>query len=270
MLGRGVVRAAEFVGHDVVGLARAELDVTDVAAIRAAFGEHRPEAVVNCAAWTDVDGAESDEAGATALNGDAARELAEAAAAVGASIVYVSTDYVFDGSKRVPYVESDPVAPRTAYGRSKLAGETATIGANPHHFVVRTAWLFGAGGRNFVDTMLRLGADRDELKVVADQVGSPTYTGHLADGIVRLLDTELYGIHHVAASGACSWHEFAVEIFRQADSDTTVVPCTTDEFPRAARRPAYSVLGTEVEFPVVLPEWREGLASYLAERAAIA
>jgi dTDP-4-dehydrorhamnose reductase len=270
MLGRSVVRAAEFVNHEVVGLTRAELDVTDVAAIRAAFSEHRPDAVVNCAAWTDVDGAESDEAGATALNGDAARELAEAAAAIGAAVVYPSTDYVFDGESTVPYVESDPVAPRTAYGRSKLAGEAATIGANPRHFVVRTAWLFGPGGRNFVDTMLRLAADNGEVVVVRDQTGSPTYTGHLADGIVRLLDTQLYGVHHIAASGECSWYEFAVEIFRQAESDTRVMSCTSEEFARPAPRPAYSVLGTELEYPVVLPDWREGLASYLAERAAIA
>jgi dTDP-4-dehydrorhamnose reductase len=270
MLGRDVVRAAEFVNHEVIALTRADLDVTDVAAIRAAVERHRPEAIVNCSAWTDVDGAETDEAGATALNGDAARELAEAAAAVGASIVYPSTDYVFDGAGRVPYVESDAVDPQTAYGRSKLAGEIGTAGAAPRHFVVRTAWLFGSGGRNFVDTMLRLGADTDQVVVVRDQIGSPTYSGHLADGIVRLLDTERYGIHHVAASGECSWYEFAVEIFRQAESGTRVQPCTSDEYQRPARRPAYSVLGTELDHPIVLPDWREGLASYLAERAAIA
>jgi dTDP-4-dehydrorhamnose reductase len=270
MLGHAVVRAAEFVNHEVIALGHADLDVTDVAAIRAAFAEHRPDAVVNCAAWTDVDGAESDEAGATALNGDAARELAEAAAAIGAVIVYPSTDYVFDGEGREPYVESDVVAPKTAYGRSKLAGEIGTAGANQRHFIVRTAWLFGANGGNFVDTMLRVGADNDHVVVVRDQIGSPTYTGHLADAIVRLLDTEMYGVHHLAASGECSWYEFAVEIFRQAESGTRVMSCTTDEYPRPARRPAYSVLGTERDYPVVLPDWREGLASYLAERAAIA
>jgi dTDP-4-dehydrorhamnose reductase len=270
MLGRAVLRAAEFVNHEVVALGHAELDVTDVAAIRAAFAEHRPDAVINCSAWTDVDGAESDEAGATAVNGDAARELAEAAVAVGAVIVYPSTDYVFAGDKREPYVESDPVAPATAYGRSKLAGEIGTAGANPQHFIVRTAWLFGAGGGNFVDTMLRIGADNDHVVVVRDQIGSPTYTGHLADALVRLLDTEMFGIHHVAASGECSWYEFAVEIFRQAESATRVMSCTSEEFARAAPRPAYSVLGTERDYPIVLPDWREGLASYLAERAPIA
>jgi dTDP-4-dehydrorhamnose reductase len=270
MLGRDVVRAAEFVNHEVAGLTRADLDVGDVAAIRAAFGDIRPDAVVNCSGWTDVDAAESDEAAATALNGDAAREIAEAAAAVGAPVVYPSTDYVFDGDKRAPYVESDPVAPRTAYGRSKVAGEFGTAAANERHFVVRTAWLFGSGGRNFVDTMLRLGDSLGEVVVVRDQVGCPTYTGHLADAIVRLLDTELYGVHHIAAGGECSWYEFAVEIFRQAGSATRVLSCTTDEYPRPARRPAYSVLGTEIDYPIVLPEWREGLASYLAERAAIA
>jgi dTDP-4-dehydrorhamnose reductase len=269
MLGVDVVRAAEFVNHEVVALTRADLDIADAAAVRDAVDEHRPNAVVNCAAWTDVDAAESDEEAATALNADAAGAVAAAAAEVGASFVYPSTDYVFAGDAREPYVESDPVDPRTAYGRSKLAGEQAVAAANERHFIVRTAWLFGTGGRNFADTMLGR-ADGGVVLVVRDQVGCPTYTGHLADGIVRLIDTEHYGIHHVAASGECSWYEFAVEIFRQAGSDTSVMSCTTDEYPRPAPRPAYSVLGTEIDYPIVLPHWREGLASYLAERAAIA
>jgi dTDP-4-dehydrorhamnose reductase len=270
MLGNDIVRAAEFVNHEVVGLSRADLDVSDDRAVAEAIAAERPDAVVNCAAWTDVDGAQTAEDDATRLNGHAAGVVAEAAAAVGANVVYPSTDYVFDGQKRGPYVESDPVDPQSAYGRSKLAGERATAAASDRHFIVRTSWLFGTHGKNFVDTMLKLGDDLGEVVVVRDQVGCPTYAGHLADAIVRLLDTELYGVHHIAGSGECSWYEFAVEIFRQTGSQTRVLSCTTDEFARPAPRPAYSVLGTELDYPVVLPDWREGLASYLAERAAIA
>jgi dTDP-4-dehydrorhamnose reductase len=261
MLGHDVLAAAERAGHDPVGLAHGDLDVTDAEAVRLAFAEIAPDAVINCAAWTDVDGAETDEAAATAVNGDAAGHVAAAAPVV----VQPSTDYVFDGSKRTPYVESDPVAPQGAYGRSKLAGERAVAAANPRHFVVRTSWLFGVHGRNFVDTML--GLERDELKVVDDQVGCPTYTGHLASALVELAAREDFGVHHVAGSGECSWFEFAGEIFRQAGRDVRLVPCTTAEFPRPAPRPAYSVLGSERPDPIRLPDWHAGLAEYLTERA---
>jgi dTDP-4-dehydrorhamnose reductase len=176
-----------------------------------------------------------------------------------------STDYVFNGEKQSPYVESDPTDPRSAYGRSKLAGEHAVAAANERHFVVRTSWLFGIHGRNFVDTMLNQG--RDELKVVNDQVGRPTYTGHLAQGLVELAGTNAYGIHHLTGGGdECSWFDFATEIFRQADLDVRTIPCTTGEFPRPAPRPAYSVLGSERPDAIRLPDWRDGLAAYLALR----
>jgi dTDP-4-dehydrorhamnose reductase len=258
MLGREVVRAAA--EHDVVALTHAELDITDRDAVANAV---RDSVVINCAGFTDVDGAEADEGAATLLNGAAPGYLAAAARA----IVHPSTDYVFDGTKREPYVESDPTGPRSAYGRSKLAGERAVAAANPHHVVVRTSWLFGIGGKNFVDTMLGLAGERDELRVVGDQVGCPTYVGHLARALVELAGSDAYGIHHVAGGGACSWFEFATEIFRQAEVDVRVAPCTTDEFPRPAPRPAYSVLGTERPDPIRLPDWRDGLAAYLAERA---
>jgi dTDP-4-dehydrorhamnose reductase len=220
------------------------------------------DVVLHAAAWTDVDGAEADPQGAAAVNVGGTKH----AAALG-PLVYYSTDYVFDGSKRTPYLESDPTGPRSAYGRSKLAGEHAVTAANPRHFIVRTSWLFGAGGRNFVDTMLGLAGEHDELKVVADQVGCPTYAGHLASVLVKLAEGDAYGIHHAAGAGQCSWFEFATEIFRRAEVEVRLVPCTTDEFPRPARRPAYSVLGTERPDAVRLPSWRDGLAAYLAERA---
>jgi dTDP-4-dehydrorhamnose reductase len=270
MLGRDVVAAAERAGHEVTGLARADLDVTDAGAVRAAFESERPDVVVNCAAYTDVDAAEEDERAATELNGRAAGHVAEAAAAVGASVVQPSTDYVFDGSKRTPYLESDPTGPVGAYGRSKLAGERAVAAGNGRHFVVRTSWLFGAAGKNFVDTMLSLGRDRDELKVVDDQVGLPTYTGHLATALIELAGADAYGIHHLAGGGAeCSWFQFASEIFRQAELEVRTVPCTTAEFPRPAARPAYSVLGSERPDPIRLPDWRDGLAAYLTEREPV-
>ena len=267
MLGRDVARAAAAANHEVVALGREDLDLLDAAAVAAAVERERPAGVVNCAAWTDVDGAEADEAAATAVNGAAAGELAAAAAAAGAAIVHPSTDYVFDGSARRPYVESDPTSPINAYGRSKLAGEHAVAAANPRHFVVRTSWLFGAGGRNFVETMLGLASHQDQVLVVRDQVGCPTYTGHLAAALVRLLDGQSYGLHHIAGQGDCSWYEFATAIFEHAAVDCRVLSCTSDEFPRPARRPAYSVLRTERDYGLELPHWRDGLASYLAERA---
>ena len=267
MLGRDVVRAFEFVNHDVVAVTHDELDIRDAGAVERLFGAERPDVVVNCAAYTNVDGAQDDLETAMAVNGDGARNVAAAAAAVDASVIFPSTDYVFDGSKSAPYLESDETRALSVYGQSKLAGEHETAGANPRHWVVRTSWLFGVGGRNFVETMLTLGRELGVVLVVRDQVGCPTYTGHLGDAFVQLIDADDYGIHHVAGGGACSWYEFAEEIFKQAKVECRVLSCTTEEFPRPAPRPPYSVLGTEREYAIFLPEWREGLASYLADRA---
>jgi dTDP-4-dehydrorhamnose reductase len=268
MLGRDVMLAAGNAGHQVVGFGRAELDVADAAAVGAKLEGERPDVVINCAAWTDVDGAEESEREATAINGGGAGNVAAAAAAVGASVVYVSSDYVFDGGKGGPYVETDQTAPLSAYGRSKLAGEEATRAVNKRHFVVRSAWLFGTGGPNFVETMLRLAADHGEVLVVRDQVGSPTYTWHLAYGIVRLIEGVEFGIHHMAAGGACSWYEFAREIFEQANVECKVMSATTEMLGRPAPRPAYSALASQREHPIELPSWQDGLAAYLAQRRA--
>ena len=269
MLGQDVVRVCESRGLDVAAYGHSDLDITDALTVRAVVGAERPDLLINCAAWTDVDAAETEEAAATHVNRAGAGILARAAAAFGASVVHVSTDYVFDGTGAVPYVESDPTAPLGAYGRSKLAGEAEVAAATPRHFIVRSSWLFGAGGRNFVDTMLRLGRERGAVRVVHDQVGCPTYTAHLADALVRLATGDHYGIHHVAGGAQCSWYGFAVEIFRQAGVDVDVTPCSTEEFPRPAARPPYSVLGTERDYPIVLPDWQEGLAGYLRERAPV-
>jgi dTDP-4-dehydrorhamnose reductase len=268
MLGRDVMLAAGNAGHDVVGFGRAELDVTDPAGLERKLDLERPDVVINCAAWTDVDGAEEAEEAAFAVNGTGAGNLAAAAAKVGASVVYVSSDYVFDGSKGAPYVESDQVAPLSAYGRTKLAGEEATAAANKRHFIVRSAWLFGIGGGNFVETMLRLAGDHGEVLVVRDQVGSPTYTWHLAYGVVRLIEGIEFGIHHMAAAGQCSWYEFAREIFEQAKVECKVLSGTTEMLGRPAPRPPFSALTSQREHAIRLPSWQDGLAGYLAQRQA--
>jgi dTDP-4-dehydrorhamnose reductase len=268
MLGRDVMLAAGNAGHDVVGFGRAELDVTDAAGLAKKFDLERPDVVINCAAWTDVDGAEAAEQAAFAINGTGAGNVAAAAAEIGASVVYVSSDYVFDGAKGAPYVESDQVAPLSAYGRTKLAGEEATAAANKRHFIVRSAWLFGIGGPNFVETMLRLAGDHGEVLVVRDQVGSPTYTWHLAYGVVRLIEGIEFGIHHMAAAGQCSWYEFAREVFEQAKVECKVLSITTEEFGRPAPRPPFSALTSQREHAIRLPSWQDGLAGYLAQRQA--
>jgi len=268
MLGHDVMLAAGNAGHEVVGFGRAELDVTNPEALERRFELERPDVVVNCAAWTDVDGAETAEEAAFAINGRGAGNVAAAANEIEARVVHVSTDYVFDGAKGAPYVESDQPAPLSAYGRTKLAGEEAVAAANKRHFIVRSAGLFGIGGRNFVDTMLRLSEAQNEVTVVRDQVGSPTYTWHLAYGIVRLIEGIEYGIHHMAASGQCSWYEFAREIFEQSKVECRVFSITTEEFGAAAPRPAFSALVSQREHAIRLPSWQDGLAGYLAQRQA--
>ncbi len=268
MLGRDVMLAAGNAGHDVIGFGHTELDVTDAASVDAKLDAERPDVVINCAAWTDVDGAEGAEDEAMAANGTGAGKVAAAAASVGASVVYVSSDYVFDGAKGAPYVETDQPAPLSAYGRTKLAGEEATVAANTRHFVVRSAWLFGIGGPNFVETMLRLAGSGNEVLVVRDQIGSPTYTWHLAYGIVRLIEGIEFGLHHMAAAGQCSWYEFAREIFEQAKVECKVLSITTEEFGRPAPRPPFSALTSQREHAIRLPSWQDGLAGYLAQRQA--
>jgi dTDP-4-dehydrorhamnose reductase len=269
MLGRDVVEAARAVGHEVVALAHAELDVSDSAAAMRTIGDARPDAVINCAAFTDVDGAESRENDALAVNGAGAGHVAAAAARAGALAIHVSTDYVFDGAKAAPYVESDPPAPLSAYGRSKLAGEHAVAAASPQaHAIVRSSWLFGAGGGNFVETMLHAAGERDEVRVVDDQVGCPTWTGHLAPVLVQLAERGATGLLHVAGSGLCSRYAFAVEIFREAGVECRVARATSAQLARPAPRPPYSVLISERSDAPRLPAWRDGLAEYLDRRSA--
>jgi dTDP-4-dehydrorhamnose reductase len=268
MLGQDVVRVAEDMRHQVVALTREDLDVTDPARVERIITRDRPGAVINCAAWTNVDGAEEFEQEASLVNGQGAGFVADAAAKVGAKVIYPSTDYVFSGEGG-PYGESDDPDPINAYGRSKLAGERATALVNGQSFVVRTSWLFGPRGGNFVETMLRLGQGGGPVVVVHDQVGSPTYTGHLAVGLLRLVDSAAYGIHHMAGQGSCSWYEFALEIFRQAEVVTRVMASTTDMMERSAKRPANSILVSRRSTPLMLPPWQRGLSDYLARRGRV-
>lgn len=268
MLGQDFLRAARLANHEVTGLARSDVDITDAVAVASAVESEAPEAVVNCAAFTNVDGAEHEPDEARRVNAGGARNVALAAAKVGASVLYPSSDYVFDGSKDSPYVESDEPSPLSSYGASKLAGEVETSAVNPRHFIVRSSWLFGISGRNFVETMIELGTEQPQVLVVRDQTGSPTYTGHLAEGLVRLMSTDAYGLHHMAAGGECSWYDFAVEIFDRAGVECAVMSATTAELGRPAPRPEYSVLGTQWEHAIHLPDWQQGLRSYLAERGS--
>ena len=248
MLGRDLIAVLERRGTAVTALARQDLDVTDAAAVSAAVKQLRPDIVVNCAAWTAVDLAEAHEADALAANGQGAANLAAACASVGARMLQLSTDYVFDGTARRPYAESDAVAPATAYGRTKLAGEQSLLDQLPDTgYVVRTAWLYGAYGQNFVRTMIRLERGQEEVAVVDDQRGQPTWTAAVADQIVLLMSAGApAGIYHATCSGETTWFGLAREVFSLLGADPLrVTPTTTSIVGRPAPRPAYSVLGHE-------------------------
>jgi dTDP-4-dehydrorhamnose reductase len=250
MLGQDLLARLDRAGERYVALDRKALDLTDADAVSAALDEHRPAVVVNCAAWTAVDDAETREDEALAVNGDGPAHLAAACARTGAVLLHVSTDYVFAGDATTPYAEDAPTAPRSAYGRTKLAGEQAVLATLPETgYVVRTAWLYGAGGGNFVHTMIKLERVKDTLDVVDDQRGQPTWTVDLADRLVRLGEAALAGtapagVYHGTSSGETTWFGLTREIFRLLGADPERVrPTTSAAFARPAPRPAYSVLG---------------------------
>jgi dTDP-4-dehydrorhamnose reductase len=271
MVGHDVCAALESRGETVLRLTKSDLDIADATAVRDTVRRARPDVIVNCAAYTKVDDAETNEHLATAINGSAVEFLANAANDADALLLQISTDFVFDGSKRTPYEVNDSPAPLSAYGRSKLVGEQAAAIARKH-IVLRTAWLFGVYGPNFVEAIrnqVRKGTN--PLRVVNDQRGRPTYTPHLADAIVRLAqrahsDENARGIVHYADAPECTWFEFA----RAIVGDTaTVIPVSSDAFPRPAQRPAYSVLSTEryERITGLKPQsWEEGLREYLQQR----
>jgi dTDP-4-dehydrorhamnose reductase len=260
--------------EELVALTRGDLDITDSRRVNAVVEQHAPSIIVNCAAYTKVDQAEAEESVANAVNGSCVELLAAAANRAGALLVQISTDFVFDGTSRVPYDVTDATAPLSSYGRSKLLGEHAATHA-VKHLIVRSSWLFGVHGPNFVEAIrkqIRLGTN--PLRVVADQRGRPTYTPHLAEAVIRLArlaheSPDARGIVHYADADECTWFDFACSIAEESGANVTIKPVTTDEFPRPAMRPAYSVLSTEryERLTGVAPEsWREGLREYLTMR----
>jgi dTDP-4-dehydrorhamnose reductase len=254
----GHALAREFAADDVLALTRGDWDVTEPASPDVPRGDQL-DLVLHTAAWTNVDGAEADPQGAAAVNVAGTAHVA----ALRAPVVTFSTDYVFDGLKHLPYLESDAPNPRSAYGRTKLHGEAA---AGPTAWIVRTSWLFGSTGHNFVRTMLRLGEERDEVAVVDDQRGCPTFAGHLATAVRTLVDDGLpYGIWHLAADGDCTWAELAEALFDAAGLACRVRRISSSELERPAPRPAYSVLRSQRPRAPALPHWRDGLRACLAE-----
>jgi dTDP-4-dehydrorhamnose reductase len=270
MVGTDVRTELESRDEEVVALTRAELDITDRDSVTDAVRSTDPDVIINCAAYTRVDQAETEEHAANAINGSAVEFLARAANHADALLVHVSTDFVFDGSKRTPYEVNDRTAPLSAYGRSKLLGEVAATHAR-NHLVVRTAWLFGVHGPNFVEAIRnQIKKGTNPLRVVNDQRGRPTYTPHLAHALIRLAtNDQARGIVHYADEDECTWFDFAQAIVEESGAPTRLQPVSTSEFPRPAVRPAYSVLSTEryERLTGVKPEsWREGLGEYLERR----
>jgi dTDP-4-dehydrorhamnose reductase len=265
MLGHDLL---DLYGSDARGVYHDEMEITSRVSVEKVLKELRPQVVINAVAYTDVDGCESNQARALQVNGEGLLHLARVTAEIGAKLVQVSTDYVFDGSKGAPWLEDDPVNPLSVYGRSKLVGEE-NARCNPDHLIVRTQWLYGLHGKNFVETMLRLGKEKKEIGVVHDQVGSPTWTVDLSRAIRALLDADCRGTYHAANAGSCSWCEFAAAIFAEAGLPVTVTPITTKELGRPAPRPLYSVLdcGKLAHDSGFIPEgWREALKKYLKAR----
>jgi dTDP-4-dehydrorhamnose reductase len=262
-LGLDVLEQAALRSIDALGLGHAELDITDAARVHDIVTAHRPTAIVHCAAWTAVDEAEAHPDAALAVNGQGSANVVAAAHEVGAYVVTISTDYVFDGTNGAGYEEEDVPAPINSYGASKLAAERATL-ALDGACVARTAWLFGREGTNFVRTIARLARERDAIDVVTDQVGSPTYSDHLARALLDLVAARTAGIVHVAGSPPATWHEIATEVVTALGAPCEVRPTTSDAFPRPARRPACSILRTTRPDTPHVGDWREGVREVLA------
>lgn len=266
-LGQDVVKLFS-VSHEVYGFGREDLDITNDVKVKSVVQEVQPEVIIHCAAYTAVDKAEEEKEQAYLVNAQGTRNIALAANVVGAKLCAVSTDYVFDGQATMPYDIDSPTTPQSVYGASKLAGETFVRELMEKYFIVRTSWVFGLYGNNFVKTMLKLGRQGHSLKVVDDQIGSPTYTKDLAEFLLSLVQSEKYGTYHVSNTGACSWYEFARNIFQKTSLDVELSPCTTEKYPRPAPRPKYSVMSQQAirsQGFKLLPPWQEALEDFLTE-----
>jgi dTDP-4-dehydrorhamnose reductase len=268
MLGRALIPALTAAGHEAVGLKRGDADVTRLDALRHPLKALRPDWIFHLAAFTRVDECESRVDHAHLVNGLGARNVAQAAADAGAAVIALSTDYVFPGDATRPYREYDAVGPRSVYGASKLAGEEAVREVNPRHIIVRSAWLYGRGGTNFVDSVLARARKGEPLAVVDDQRGSPTWTEDLGSVLVELMERGVTGTYHATNAGDCTWHEFAGEICGQVGARVEVARRSSADLARPAKRPAYSVLDTGQLRQALgheLPHWRDALARYVAQ-----
>ncbi len=265
-LGYDVVKDLKKRGHEPIGVDREEMDLMNNDAIREFIMNTRPEAIIHCAAYTAVDKAEEEVEVCYQVNAEATKVIAECAKELDITLIYISTDYVFDGTKEGEYVETDVPNPINVYGASKLLGEQYVQQLLEKYYIVRISWVFGENGNNFIKTMRRLGSERDELNIIHDQVGSPTYTADLAPLLVDMMETNNYGIYHATNEGTCSWFEFANEIFKQSNIEVKTNPITTDQYPTAAKRPMNSRMSkdklTEFGF-ALLPSWEEALNNYL-------
>lgn len=273
-LGQDMVLLLQREGHQVLGCDRQEMDITNLEQCQEIISDFAPDVVIHCAAHTAVDAAESDIDAAYLINATGTRNVALAAEKAGAKLVYISTDYVFDGMGTHPYHEYDNTDPKSIYGKSKRAGEILAQSLSSKYFIVRTSWVYGKYGNNFVKTMLKLGREKPLLKVVDDQKGSPTYTVDLALFLLQLIQTEKYGVYHASNSGACTWFEFTQAIFAEAEASlglsftAKLEPCGTEEFPRPAPRPRNSVmehLSIRTNGFEDIRDWREGLRDFLLE-----
>lgn len=265
-LGQELVKQLSYSQHELYAFTKQELDITNIEQVTTICNNVQPDIIINAAAYTNVDGAETNRELAFQVNAIGQRNLAVAAEKIRAKICYISTDYVFNGQADSPYNEYMNVEPLGVYGQSKYTGEFLTQTLSTKYFIVRTAWVYGEFGPNFVKTMLRLAEEKTEIGVVHDQIGSPTYTVDLAEFLIELLQTEKYGIYHCTNSGICSWYEFAKEIFSIANKNVNVNPLTSEQFPRPAKRPAYSVLGDlalKVNGFTPRRHWKEALYEYI-------
>lgn len=284
MLGRDLVARLQATEHTILKPARSDLDIGVSRSVLAGISTAHPDLVINCAAYTAVDKAESEAHTASLLNREGAKNLAQACKDEGIGLIHISTDYVFDGTSELPYKEDDPANPLSLYGKTKWNGEEAIRSRLPHHLIVRTAWLYGVHGHNFVKTMLRLARDNEELKVVGDQYGCPTWTGDLADGLTTIVEhiaehkKDLrWGTYHFCGAGRVSWHGFAEAVINEASRREVlkakrIIPIPTSEYPTPARRPRWSVLDCSKiakNFGVVPRSWQQGLAEMLNELYSI-
>ncbi len=270
-LGSDLVNLLKLSGYRVIGMGKSELDITNEEEVNKVVTLLKPDIIIHCAAYTQVDKAESEPDLAFLINAIGTRNIAVAAENNDSKLVYISTDYVFDGNSTKPYHEFSPVSPINIYGSSKLAGEMMVRDFHSKFFIVRTSWVFGINGNNFVKTMLQLSKEKEKLKVVNDQTGCPTYTVDLSRCILQLIETNKYGIYHVSNTGSCTWFDFAKEIFRQTNKTVKLEPCTSDEFPRPAKRPVNSVIdqmGIRINQFDPLPYWQDALNRFLLQLKA--